>query len=530
MTAKRVIALVLSLAMICGALAMLVACGGNDNTVTTKPASTTAAPGTDGGTQNTSPVTTTAAAPEIVEPTVEVDLDGDVISFVIADTDGDKFNNRSIFADEDTGDPVDSVICERNEAVMERFNCELIMYEEYTSDYSVNAKYGDLLLSNTDEIDIIAGRQWDDAQLATKGYLADLSAIEEGYINYDQGYWATDYIEGMNYKDKVYWVVGDLNLRYTGGFYTVFVNQTLYNKNCAAIYGDNLYDLVKAGNGAKGGWTYDTVIAMAALGWVDEGSKSEVTDADDVLGLAIPMWDNTNGMVVAAGIPFGTENADGSITVNITNSNKRLSSFNAKIVELLSTKGVYSYGGNYGGAMAKLASDTAMMVFGRLNQAELYLTEMESGYYILPYPKLDENQERYYSSVHDGISIFGINASSAKVKEAAAVLDYMAFLSYTKVRGEYYEYALKYRYTSDDGATAEMIDIIAKSATSDIVYVWCFSEKFGKVYSLGSLFRACLTGSSTSALTSQIKKAGKSWQTAADSLVTDFEELWASQA
>ena len=153
---------------------------------------------------------------------------------------------------------------------------------------------------------------------------------------------------------------------------------------------------------------------------------------------------------------------------------------------------------------------------------------MQSGFFILPYPKLDETQERYYSSLHDGISIYGINASSAKIEEAAAVLDYMAYLSYRDVRGEYYEYALKYRYTSDDGATAKMIDFIADAATSDIVYVWCFSEKFGKVYSLGSIFRNFLTTSS-SGLSSQIKKVGKSWQTAADSLVSDFEELWASQ-
>ena len=104
----------------------------------------------------------------------------------------------------------------------------------------------------------------------------------------------------------------------------------------------------------------------------------------------------------------------------------------------------------------------------------------------------------------------------------------MAYLSYKDVRGEYYEYALKFRYTSDDGATAKMIDFIADSATSDIVYVWCFSEKFNKVFSLGSLFRNYLKDV-PSALSSQIKKVGKSWQTAADSLVTDFEELWASQ-
>ena len=523
MTTKRVIALVLSLAMICGALAMLVACNGDTAGTTTTTANTTAAPGTNGGEgENNTPTTTTAAAPEIVEPTVEVDLEGDTITFVIADTDGDMFNNRSIFADDSTGDPVDSVICERNETVMERFNCELAIYEEYTADYSVNAKYGDLLLSNTDEIDIIAGRQWDDAQLATKGYLKDLSTLK-GYINYDQGYWSTEYIEGMNYKDKVYWVVGDLNLRYTGGFYTVFVNQTLYNKNCAAVYGEDLYQLVYDGK-----WTYDTVIKMATLGWDDQGTTQDKTDEEDVLGLALPMWDNTNAMVVSAGIPFGTENADGSITVNITNSNKRLSAFNLKFVELLTTKGVFDFGGRYGDAMAKLASDGAMMVFGRLNQAELYLTEMQSGYFIIPYPKLDEEQGRYYSSLHDAIALYGINASSNKIEESAAVLDYMAYLSYKNVRGEYYEYALKYRYTSDDGATAKMIDFIADNATSDIVYVWCFSEKFGKVYSLGSLFRFYLTPA-TSGLSSQIKKVGKSWQTAADSLVEDFEELWASQ-
>lgn len=531
MAFKRMVALVLSIIMIVGALSVFAACAEQtpsvttgtkqtqgDPATTTKPSDTTAG-GDPVGT--TGPVTTTKPS-KIDHDLPEIDLEGDVISFVVADTDQDMLNTSSIVADADTGDTVDQAIYERNERIQEQFNCTIELYEEYVSDYSVSGQYGTVLLAGESSIDIIAGRQWDDMNLCLKGYVQELTSLEgteNDYIDWEKGYWATDYIEGMNYGDKVYWLVGDINLRYTGSFYTVFLNKTLYDTSCLATYGDP-YQLVYNGD-----WHYDTIIALAQLGWQDIGEEQDKTDSGDVLGLAIPLWDNTNAMVISAGIPFSTENPDGSIVLNITDKNERLVNFCTKFSDLLSTNGVLSFGGAYGDAMNLLASDNAMMVFGRLNQAHMYLRDMASDYVILPYPKLDKTQDRYYSSVHDGISIFGVNNATSNLKAALVVLEAMACESYNTVRLEYYDYALKYKYTRDDYA-ADMIDYIASVAWSDFGYVWAFTNS-----SLGSFFRGALQpGLNKNNFARLVKQGQRGWQIALGDIMDDFKELWASEA
>lgn len=426
----------------------------------------------------------------------DVRFDGEIINFAVSEADGDGFHKRSIKLD-DTDDTesnkVDTAIAERNAAVESKLGVSIELLGYYNNGLHSSAVYNSLA-ANDSEYDVVAGLQWCDIQLCTEGLLADLTCDiddfpgQEGqhvsWLGYeDEPYWSNYYVDAMKCGDSVYWITGDLCLRYTGGFYCFFVNSKLYDEylmNTESTlltqkygeptnYGD-IYQLVK-----KGDWTLDVFNEMVAKAYHDTDGD-DMTESTDQLGAAIPIWDNTNGMSVAAGVEYSVRSGD-TIEFTATNTNKTLVDFMSKLSTIMRSGYVINYHGDYAGAMRDFASDNACFVAGRLNQAELYLTDMDTNYHIIPCPKMDFNQTNYRSSVHDAINLYGINYFSEHKAATAATLELMAYYSYKTVRPIYYDEALKNMYTNDPGA-AEMIDLMGEVVYSDFVYIWQFANVF----------------------------------------------------
>ena len=96
---------------------------------------------------------------------------------------------------------------------------------------------------------------------------------------------------------------------------------------------------------------------------------------------------------------------------------------------------------------------------------------MSDNFYIIPTPKFDATQEDYRTALHDGNTIFGISYCSDAIPAAAVALEAMSAESLRTVTPEFYEIALKFKYTRDDEAS-EIIDLIKQCAYSDFVFVW----------------------------------------------------------
>ncbi len=448
---------------------------------------------------------------EYLDNVPDINMNGAIINFAIAEADNDGFHYRSIYADEESDDSVDIAVFQRNRKLESRFNCtiEVAHYQDQNLTTTINTT----LQAGDPDYDILAARQYDDVALVLQGHVLDLNTLSDygaDYIDLSADYWPSDYIEGLKVGDGTYWVTGDLCMRYTGGFYCYFVNTQLYERSLQATYG-SIYDVVKQGN-----WSLDLLAEMAVYGYEDDGNDK--VDTADQLGVAQPIWDNTNGMSISAGVKYSTTNADGTISLLFTGSNETLISFMEKMYTLLNTPGVYNYGGGYQEAMLKFSSGEATFVSGRLNQAELYLRDMMDDYAVIPNPKLSAEQENYVSSVHDAINLYGICAYSAQIDYAAALLEALEAESYHSIRPVYYDSALKFKYTRG-GESAEMIDLMNSVSYSDFVYVWQFSAEMSD---LGMFLRNTVTSKS---VTSAIKRNQKMWQTGLDSIQEKIDEI-----
>ena len=213
-------------------------------------------------------------------------------------------------------------------------------------------------------------------------------------------------------------------------------------------------------------------------------------------------------------VKFSVTNPDGSVT--LTFGDDRTVSFMTKLYQLVyENNTLVPTNSDSANTMNLFASGNLGFCTTKVHMAEVYLRQMEDDYYIIPFPKFDSNQAEYRSTVHDGVTIFGINYSldDFQVQASAAALELMAAETLRLVTPEYYDNSMKYKYTRDDDA-ADMIDIIRNSVTTDFAFAW--SSTIG----LGSWIR----GSIAPSVSSTIRKSRGSWETSLNKLIESLEQ------
>ncbi len=399
-----------------------------------------------------------------------LNFEGDDIVFVFAEG-VNGFTSRSIDVDEESADSVDKKIYERNLEVEQMLNVDIVSYQASDSITGLQGAINSSLSAQSGEYDVIAGYQYYDIGLATQGYLIDLNTLgtgdyaDAGHLRLDADYWSTNYNNSISYNGSSYWITGDLALRYLGGMYCTYVNETIYKEKLEEKYG-NIYEIAKSGQ-----WTLDKLNEMANLCYEDLGAEG--TDEEDVLGYAWEENDPIDGLAFASNIKFSQAYADGSMQIALNSA--QTITFVEKLEKLLTSE--YSCkvaDGDSATVMTLFASGSVAFTVNKIFQAETYLREMEDNYYIIPAPKLNADQANYVTGIHDGCTIFAIPMDAPNVAASAATLEAMAAESLRIVTPEYYDSSLKFKYTRDDAA-AEMIDLIRASTDTNFAAAWSAS-------------------------------------------------------
>ena len=116
----------------------------------------------------------------------------------------------------------------------------------------------------------------------------------------------------------------------------------------------------------------------------------------------------------------------------------------------------------------------AMDSFRFLELENAVMRNMEEEYGVVPMPKYDQNQDDYYTLLHDQFTVVAIPATviGDRLTQMSAVLEAMSSTSYKTVRPVYYEENLRTKIAQDPTA-AEMMDIITENVYIDagILYI-----------------------------------------------------------
>lgn len=357
------------------------------------------------------------------------------------------------------GDILNEAIFKRNIDVSERLNAQLELVVPNGSAGEFSNLIRNTVSAGDDTYDIIAHAQCQFLPLSIEGIFVDLS--DAPYLDYTKPWWNSEYMDTIAINtSKRYGLRGDISISAMNYLSATYVNTDMFTKN----FGDvkEFYNLV-----LEGKWTLDKMGEYSEAVYQDVNNDSK-TDENDIIGFGCNNSGIMDHLSYPAGIRFSERDGEGH-PVLIEDQSRNVEVIEALYELLYETPGAFVVNsGDSPKTTAAFINGNSLFFPGLLGSAGSF-REMKDDYTIIPTPKLNEEQEKYLSLVHDSASIYGIPVTNQNIDNACAVLEALCAETYRSVSLTYYEVALKLKYTRDD-ISAQFIDMIRDGATTDFIY------------------------------------------------------------
>ena len=353
---------------------------------------------------------------------------------------------------EATGDTIDDAVYNRNRKLEERFN---FSFDEQYYDYTVegNDAPRKLLLAGDDTYQLYVGRCVHMFNYASEGYfykIDDLTAI-----NTEKPYWNSQLYDNLSIGNAHYFAVGDFNISAFD-----FTHVLLFNKKM--IDDLNLGDIYSTVLDGK--WTFDRFGEMSRAAVSDVNGDS-VMDENDQYGYTSLGKQVLPGFWIAGGA-LSMKKDDGQLVYTAPTDQKFIDVCQ-KVFEITWNDNIWHrvpITVDREEEMQMFCDGKALFTDSSCFQISL-TRDAATDFGIIPYPKYDETQDKYYSRI-EGCELFGVPLTNADPEMTSVILEAMACESRKIVIPAYYEVALKVKFTRDE-ESSKMLDIAFENRVFD---------------------------------------------------------------
>lgn len=391
---------------------------------------------------------------------------------ILPDTkyDGYKFrilNPKQIMATEMTGEIVNDSVYNSLLEVSEKFDIGFESIEVDSIDQSFFAAF---IQAGEDAYDIANFHDCTTAQMALNGWF--LNVAELPYVNTSGEWWPKYIVDALTLNGKLYYYANYSNYDSLSSTQAVFFNKSILNDNNIA----SPYDLVRDGS-----WTLEKMMEITNSIYVDTNGDG-TRDNDDIVGFVVGgepfRWAESFGIEA-----YKKTAADSSeITLDINTE---------KTYDFIDKLHRWFYSGNNGvwerfrdgtsaqnnmfsGGKAAFVSD----VVGRLAPI---VADTDLDYGIIPFPKLDEQQEAYHAGCNS--ELVHVPLWTKDTERTGAVIEAMCYAGYKNILPAYCETTLKTRYATDQDCT-EMLNLVYENQTLSFAYLFANAVPNGMQYRL----------------------------------------------
>jgi len=348
---------------------------------------------------------------------------------------------------EETGETVNDAIYKRNRLIEERY--DIVFKEISVNDWpELQPLFKKSVTAGSDDFDLcmlISREAWATALTGAIFPLKDLP-----YLDMSQPWYAHDVNSQISINGKYYFAYSDECLNMFGQTLCVLFNKKITEELAL----DNMYNLVKENK-----WTTDKFYEFAKAAAKDLDGDGKMTK-DDRYGIH-----SRNDMFFPyfwVGSGLKTVGKDENDLLVFIGDNQRLYDILEK-----------TYQNIWGGETVYLEDATGdlfenNLALFRVNDicsiARYRGMEMDFG--ILPFPKNDESQEKYYTRVIDGW-INCVPGYAPNTERTSIIMEALAVEAKNYTVPAYYEVALRAKHARDD-ESLEMLDIIHATRTVDL--------------------------------------------------------------
>lgn len=430
-----------SLALLLIVSALAVSCGSG-----TVPDETTA----DGGNVTTPEETTAKAEYEFAD----IDLGGDSFTVLNATTTWGFYSSMDF--ESQTGESLDDKVYERNRFVEEKYGMKLeIVEDDIDKNYE---KYRSSILAGDDEFDVAYIRCDRIASFIADGYLYNL--LDYPTFRLDENWWDQTVTQKSLIGDKkhLYFASNDFSLVGFDGTLCCYFNEDML----ADLKLDKPYDLVRDGK-----WTIDRLKEYTAAAANLNGDESFAwnENGNAIYGLA-SYEDCVNGFITGSGENYVTVDKNGQPKL-LANA-ERFYNVIDKAFGIIGTDGEFLFKNGSGNSHYEMIFKNGRSLFtvAEIKASSKY-RDMDMTFGIVPIPKYDEAQDKYYSHRTHVCLTMSMPKTNPEPERTGIIMDTFAYLSKRDILPEYYNVKVAQKGLRNEDSI-EMLGIISEGRGFDI--------------------------------------------------------------
>ncbi len=406
------------------------------------------------------------------------DLGGHEFRFIVRGLDASNhLSVGEVYAEAPNGDKVNDAVFSRNAQLAEKYNCTIVEERQGTPGTAVREP----LLAGEYVADYIATAINDVRSLAASNLLVDMSLLDN--MNLEKAWYDQNAVRDLNIGGKVFYINGDCLTLDDRAAWIMFFNKDWVEGYKADL---NLYDEVK-----KGTWTIDLMYEIMVNTVKDLNGDGVLTPGTDRMGY-IGEPENNWFHVVGCGETLSKISSSGDLEIPATPKQSLLNVWE-KLRPLLTspTREVSWSAGNF---RAGLGTFFACNVGTMLSMSE---TAVSVG--VLPLPKLNAEQDKYYNGVsYNQLGVLSIptttdncedwetNGFTSGREQAAYFLEAYSYYSMLTLTPAFYDQVIL-KQSIRDLESAEMVELAMENKVYDSVQGYRFAQ-------LGAIFAECGSG------------------------------------
>ncbi len=400
-----------------------------------------------------------------------INFDGEVINLMYwSDVEQPEFEQAEI-----TGDNVRDAIYDRNLNVESRLNIDLnfIPVEVYRGvpTGSFLKHISSIADAGTQDYDIIATHSRAQGSLAVQGYLYNIAAIENSYIDLEKPWWPDQLVETVSFgNNDYYFISGDMSTNTLHNMHAMFLNKNMFEE----LEIELPYDTVREGK-----WTVDKLIEITS-GVYEDVDGDNVVSTGDRFGFTALHY-VADSFYTAANLRYIEDSATDTLIVSPNYGSAKTVKLINKLGAWASTDSVWissipTHTNDEQSATRKFfAKDQALIWMEHAFVVEVETRDAKDlSYGLVPNPKYDEKQLNYYTGMGNPFSLYGIffdfddrGDKDATLQMFSAVFECYASEAYRLTTPEVFEVNMQLKYSEGQDET-DMFEIVRLGVVFDL--------------------------------------------------------------
>ncbi len=401
-----------------------------------------------------------------------------------------------ISPEETTGEPVNDAFIERENRTEEFLNIKIV---ENNDGDSLNV-LKNAVKAGTNDFDYGLVTLMNSFAVAMEDNIFDLNSIAaDAGVDFTNIWWDQNARDSLTINDKLYFMTSDADTTRFDSIRSLYFNKEMLQQNGL----ENPYDLVDNNQ-----WTVDKFTEMCTSVIVDKDGDGVMTDMDQYGWISYTEI-MSDLLMCGMGAKYVTKDADTGMLIDGTTGENFVDMYN-KVINLLFTQAnaVFdvraSSRANQLRGLGDRAQETIFTENGALFYSECMawtrvLRDMEADFGVLPPPKYNEDQERYYSIILNPFMQM-IPVTSEDPARTLHIMDVFAAASHDTVVEAYVNVTLTGKVARDED-TVRMLHLV-------------FDELYYNIHFSSISIRSTVNGaisSGSDAIASTLQKGAKAF-------------------